>query len=74
MEAWRLEFGVWCRDQCLGVGWRSALGSGWRSALGVVIGVGRRDQRWAGMWRLPLGMGFQHLGQIWMVSVAVAAT
>ena len=57
-----MEFGVWCRDQCLGVGWRSALGTGWRSALGVVIGVGRRDQRWAWDVEIAVRHGFPAFG------------
>ena len=57
-----MEFGVWCRDQCLGVGWRSALGTRWRSALGVVIGVGRRDQRWAWDVEIAVRHGFPAFG------------
>ena len=57
-----MEFGVWCRDRCLGVGWRSALGMGWRSALGVVIGVGCRDQRWAWDVEIAVRHGFPAFG------------
>ena len=35
MVAWRSAFGVWRRDQCLGVVWRSA------------FGVWHRDRCWA---------------------------
>ena len=34
MVAWRLAFGVWRRDRCLGVVWRSAMGYGF--AVGFV--------------------------------------
>ena len=34
MVVWRSAFGVWRKDRCLGVVWRSALGCG--SAVGFV--------------------------------------
>ena len=49
-----MEFGVWCRDRCLGVGWRSA--------LGVVIDVGRRDQRWVWDVEIAVRHGFPAFG------------